>query len=99
MQVTAVCLFCHKNKVPIEQWNKRCPECKELQRKKDEDEQKTILIGERKPAAVLEVGQQKSEVWVDKLGNEVKNPGYDLKHDPHGWKYTGKDRSERTMIL
>lgn len=99
-KILAVCMFCHKNKVPIEDWNKRCEECRKKQAIKDkEEEARMIMTGKRLPAAVLEVGAEKQEVFVDKFGKEVDNPGYDLKNDPRGWKYTGKIKQNRTMIL
>lgn len=97
MELEALCLFCHKNKVPMRDWNKRCPSCKAEQKKKDEEEQR-ILIGKREPAAVIKP-EEGGEVFVDKFGKEVDNPGYDLVNDPRGWKYTGAKRRERQVIL
>lgn len=98
-QITSICLFCKKNEVEIEDWNKRCTECRAKQKQKDEIEKQQINvgIGKRMPAAVitLDNGQK---VFVDKFGQEVDNPGYDLEHDPRGWSYTGAKQKERTII-
>lgn len=92
----AVCLFCHKNKVPLQDWNRRCKECKALQKDKDEQE-KRVILGSRMPAAVIKTDNGE-EIFVDKFGDPVENPGYDLKNDPRGWKHTGKLPKERTII-
>lgn len=93
---TALCLFCKVNRVPLKDWNKRCSECKEKQSAIDREEQR-VNVGARQPAAIIEIeGGQK--VFVDKFGNEVPNPGYDLVNDPRGYNYTGKAQPKRTFI-
>lgn len=93
----AICLFCHKEKVPMKDWNKRCQKCKEVQKKKDEEEQR-VLVGRRLPAAVIEPDSG-GKVFVDKFGKEVDNPGYDLTNDPRGWAYTGTKPRTKEMII
>lgn len=98
-QITAICLFCGKNEIPIEDWNKRCGLCRAEQAKKDEIEKQQIDmgIGKRLPAARI-VTDDGKEVWVDKFGREVDNPGYDLQNDPRGWQKTGTAPKEKTII-
>jgi|SRR5581483_4298881 len=98
-QINAICLFCHKDEVAIEDWNKRCLKCKAKVREKEEIEKKQLDmgIGKRMPAARI-VTEDGREVWVDKFGREVDNPGYDLKNDPRGWQKTGTQPKERTLI-
>ena len=97
MTQTAICLFCHETEVPIADWNKRCPKCKAKQQKIDEEEQSRMIIGQRLPAARI-VTDDGKEVWVDKFGKPVDNPGYDLKNDPRGWQKTGTQGTKRTVI-
>lgn len=98
-QVITVCLFCNKNEILVRDWNKRCPECREKQSVKDaiEKEQIGMGIGKRLPAARI-VTDDGKEVWVDKFGREVENPGYDLKNDPRGWGKTGTQPKKREII-
>jgi hypothetical protein len=95
----AICLFCKKNEVPLNDWNRRCTECREKQKKKDEIEQQQLAmgIGKRTPAAVITL-ENGEKVFVDKFGKETDNPGYDLKNDPRGWGFTGKSKPERKII-
>lgn len=92
----AICLFCKDTEVLIADWNKRCPKCKEKQTSKDEQEKK-ITVGKRMPAARI-VTKDGKEVWVDKFGEPVDSPGYDLKNDPRGWKKTGTQPNIREVI-
>lgn len=93
----SICLFCKKNEVPMEKWNRRCDECKVKQAAKDEIEKQQIDvgIGRRIPAAVITIEKNGQKVFVDKFGREIDNPGYDLNNDPRGWKHTGaiKDKT------
>lgn len=98
---TTTCLFCNDpaHQVPIQRWNMRCAECKKIQTKKDEEEQR-LSIQSRDPAAIIHPdGTEKTEVFVDKFGKETKNPGYNLKEDPRGWKFTGTQPHPAVMIL
>lgn len=98
-QVMAVCLWCKKNELPIEDWNKRCTECKAKIKHEEEAEKQKIDagIGKRQPAAVIELTEGR-KVFVDKFGREVDNPGYDLKNDPRGWGYSGNLPPSTTII-
>lgn len=96
MTQTAICLFCNQTEVSIQNWNKRCPACKENQKAKDDEEQR-ITVGQRMPAARI-VTEDGREVWVDKFGKEVDNPGYDLRNDPRGWNKTGTQKAKREVI-
>jgi hypothetical protein len=102
-QITSICLHCKKNEVPIENWNKKCDECREKQAKKDAIEMAQIDmgIGKRLPAAVLDVDikGKTQKVFVDKFGREVENPGYDLEGDPRGWGYTKTEPKKRDVIV
>lgn len=90
---TATCLYCKKNKVSINRWQARCSECKK-KLKTIESEVSTI---KKQPAAILK-DDSGNEIYVDKFGNVVDNPGYDTKNDPRGWQYSGKAKGERTVI-
>ena len=98
-QAMAVCLYCKETEIPIEDWNKRCKNCRAKQKEIDEREKQQIEmgIGRRTPAAVIttEDGRQ---VYVDKFGREVQNPGYDLQNDPRGQKVSGIEKSKKTII-
>lgn len=98
----SICLFCKKTEILIFDWNKRCPECRAKLKAKEDIEKKQIDmgIGKRMPAAIIEVqDNKKTQVYVDKFGREVENPGYDLQHDPRGWNYTGIKPKEKKFIL
>ena len=98
MSETAVCLFCHEEKVPLADWNKRCPKCKEKQQAIDAvEEAQQIQFGKRQPAVIVTEGGQR--VFVDKFGKDVDNPGYDLDNDPRGWGHTGSSPSDRKTII
>lgn len=92
----AICLFCKENKVPLKDWNKRCGSCKAKQEAIDQKEQE-VIIGKRQPAAIIKT-EDGRQVYVDKFGKEVENPGYDLKNDPRGFKYTGTTKDRKTII-
>lgn len=93
-----ICLFCQTHQVPLSQWNKRCPVCREEQAKKDHAERERLLqLGKRDPAAIIET-ENGAQVFVDKFGQEVENPGYDLKNDPRGWSKTGTRPKKVEMI-
>lgn len=80
---SAKCLYCKKNDVPAERWNRRCDECKA--RSVSQVGNSGVVLGSRQPAAVIETeGGQR--VFVDKFGKEVKNHGYDLDKDPRGYQ-------------
>lgn len=87
-------MWCKKNPVDLKRWNKRCDECKEkgVTKKKSE-----VEIGQAQPAAVL-TDKRGKQVFVDKFGKVVDNPGYDLNNDPRGWKYNGKEKKDQTMV-
>ena len=93
---SATCMFCHTNKVPLKDWNKRCSDCKKLQQTKDEEEQR-VNVKSRQPAAIITT-EGGEKIFVDKFGKEVKNPGYDLQNDARGFKYTGTAPKQRTFI-
>lgn len=93
---TAICLFCKVNKVELIDWNKRCNSCKAEQKEIDKKEQ-DLIIGKRLPAAIIKTDDGR-DVYVDKFGREVDNPGYNLKNDPRGWKYTGKVKDKKIII-
>lgn len=89
-----ICLYCKKNEVEPERWNKKCEECK--QQDPEEDPEAGLSVGQRQPAAVWE-NEQGEQIFVDKFGREVDNPGYDTKSDPRGWQFTGAQK-DRVMI-
>lgn len=92
-----LCAYCHKNLVPIGKWNRKCDECKEKAKEKKADVKKTGRgLTTRIPAAVIKTDDG-TEVFVDKFGKEVDNPGYDLKNDPRGWGFT-KKKKDVTII-
>lgn len=93
------CMFCHKNMVPVSRWNLPCDECKQLRKTENEQPTASLPIHNRKPAAVVRPdGTEKTDIFVDKFGTPVPNPGYDLGRDPHGWEYTGKLKQRGTQI-
>lgn len=89
------CLFCGQEEVDLADWNKRGPKCRAEQKEKDEEEK--IRIIKPLPAARI-VTEDGREVWVDKFGREVENPGYDVKNDPRGWNKTGLVQGKREVI-
>lgn len=90
------CLFCKKNLVERKRWNLPCEECGKKQVEEIKKES-GVVVGNRKPAARL-VNDEGHEVYVDKFGVEVDNPGYDLEHDPRGWEHTGRKPGDKTII-
>lgn len=78
----SICLYCKRNRVPLEFWNRRCEECKKNKVKKKVD--KAVTVAKRLPAAVLQRGDE--TIFVDKFGVPVEDHNYDLKNDPRGWK-------------
>lgn len=60
-------------------------------------EEPTLNIGQAQPAAVVK-GPQGQEVYVDKFGKPVDNPGYNLKSDPRGYKKTGTGPKDKVII-
>lgn len=97
MSNSFICLFCNETNVEQRDWNKRCVKCREKQREKDVHEMQ-IIVGKSLPAARL-VTEDGQEIWVDKFGREVTNPGYDIENDPRGWKYTGTEGKKRDTII
>lgn len=93
----AICLFCKKNKVPIEKWNRPCESCKK-KRSKAKGTKIDIMIGKRMPAAVLE-NDKGQKVFVDKHGVPVKDHGYDLENDPRGTNVSGKGKKYKKIII
>lgn len=92
-----LCLTCRKNPVPVGRWNLPCEECRA--KKADDHEKKDISIHQRQPAAVIKPDDtENTNIFVDKHGKEVRNPGYDLENDPRGWKFTGKKPIRGTII-
>jgi hypothetical protein len=91
---TAICIKCKKNTVARSKALRPCSECL---KKNSPTTEVGIAIGHRDPAAVIEPVTG-AEVFVDKFGKEVKNPGYDLKNDPRGWGFTGKHQGKRVVI-
>lgn len=98
LAVGAKCLWCHVTVMPIERWNRKCENCKKkaVGAKVKVTESKAI-IGSREPAAVWE-DDRGNQVFVDKRGKPVKNPGYDLENDPRGWEHTGTKKKNKTII-
>ena len=88
-----VCLFCNTNKVPLKKRTLRCADCKA----KATDDSNTIVVSERKPAAVIETPNG-DKVFVDVHGKEVTNHPYDLKNDPRGDKVAGLAPKERKIF-
>lgn len=100
---TALCFMCKKNRVPLALWNKPCDDCKKKlkaavsnpQPQSGEEKAKVIpmKLGKKLPAARLEKPktriEPKKDIYVDKYGREVENPGYDPINDPRGWQATG----------
>lgn len=102
----ALCLFCNETEVLQKDWAKRCKNCKAKQRLIDEQEINAINMGiiKRQPAAIIDVLDKEEhstgeQVYVDKFGREVDNPGYDLKNDPRGWKTTGALKKEKGEMI
>lgn len=93
------CLFCKKNKVLMRDWNKRCAECKAQIRAEEEKAEIQMGIKHRMPAAVITT-EKGHRVFVDKFGEELDNPGYDLENDPRGYKHTGAlPKDKPTMVI
>ena len=91
----ALCGYCHKNTIPIGKWNRPCKSCK---KKKDtQSEQEGVYLKNKEPSAIIK-DEKGREIYVDKYGDVVENPGYDLKEDPRGWKYTGKRTRNKEII-
>lgn len=91
----SICLYCKKEKVPVNKWNLRCKKCKLEGVKPVKD--LFLKIGKKQPIAVVK-DKEGNEVYLDKEGKQVDNPGYDLKNDPRGWEFTGTKKPERTRI-
>ena len=92
----SLCLYCRQNFVPLNKWNSRCSECLVKYHSKSK-KLNTKAVSSREPAAIIEA--KGHEVFVDKFGKEVDNPGYDTKNDARGWNYTGKSKRTKTVIL
>ena len=96
----STCKFCGIGKVPITKANRRCESCRQtlVGNKLNHLE---VRLGRRKPAAIVEVSleetTEKEKLFVDKFGNPVENPGYDLERDPRGWDFAGMSRKPRTL--
>lgn len=95
MKKMAICLYCNKNFLPLEKWNRRCSDCKQKLKKLYEN--KSVFIGKRLPAAVLETKDGR-KIFIDKFGIEIKNHRYDFKNDPRGWKTTGAHSKTKVII-
>lgn len=91
-----LCLMCKINYVQQKDWQRPCDSCRN---KADNIEQtKSVVVGRRMPAAVIDSNGRK--IFVDKLGNEVKDHGYDLTNDPRGWKRNGYlPNSKKDIII
>lgn len=90
-----VCQTCRVNRV--KRWNQKCDSCKSKE-KFDDSETRMPGVAHQQPAAVLE-GENGEKVFVDKLGNKVDNPGYQLDVDPRGYRYTGSKGKDKTFII
>lgn len=96
---TTTCRYCNKGKVAATTPLRRCNECR--QAKSTDQVEGQVTLGKRQPAAVItEFTDQggKNEVFVDKRGKEVDNPGYDLASDPRGWEFTRRGVAKRTLV-
>lgn len=92
-----LCLVCKENEV--ERWNIPCAPCRKARKLEREERKRRISIQRRMPAAIIEPeGAMGTQVFVDKHGREVDNPGYDLKNDEFGWKFSGRKPKDRTVI-
>lgn len=115
LKQTATCYLCKKNKVPLALWNRPCDECKQKLKAAianpqavTEEEAKVIpfKLGRKMPAARIEKSETRitprEDIYVDKYGRKVENPGYDPINDPRGWKATGtinRKPSQGTFIF
>ena len=112
LKQTAVCFMCKKNRVPLALWNKPCDECKKKLREavahpesQTEVNAKVIpfKLGKKMPAARVEKEKTrttpKEDIYVDKYGRKVENPGYDPITDPRGWKATGTYQRRGIMVF
>lgn len=88
----AICLRCKTNPVPADRAMRPCRECTTKTSTNG-----GVIMGKRQPAAVIKTEDGK-EIFVDKSGKEVRNPGYDLKKDPRGWDHTGTRPKSRSVI-
>lgn len=91
----AKCLVCKRSKVEPGKELRPCSNCRRKGR--THIEEPDLKIGKALPAAVVKA-ESGEEIYVDKFGNKVDNPGYDLKRDPRGWKHTGTAVKQRTII-
>lgn len=91
---SALCITCKKNKVPLGQALRPCKSCRKTA---GEEIKGSVKLGQRMPAAVVK-NEKGHAIFVDKFGNRVDNPGYDLKRDPRGHKFTGGGPKKRTII-
>lgn len=96
LEKKVLCGFCGQSLVLMKDWNKRCAECKV---EKEVERHNDIVMKKGDPAAVITIDGTSQKVFVDKNGNEVDNPGYDLNNDPRGYKYTnGESTRGQTYI-
>lgn len=91
-------MWCGITVVPVERWNRKCENCKKKDAiAKTKMQEKSATTASRDPAAVWE-DDRGNQVFVDKYGKPVKNPGYDLDNDPRGWEFTGTKKKKGTII-
>ena len=91
------CSFCNVTEIPASRWNLRCDDCKMKLGRERIKNKPTVRVGRRMPAAVVTEADGR-QVFVDKHGKEVKDHGYNIEDDPHGWKATGKLKQRPTLI-
>lgn len=89
-----LCMGCRKNSV--KRWNQRCSDCKKNNIEKPS--KIAVVLGKSQPAAIL-TDKNGNEIYVDKFGNKTENPGYDMQRDPRGWKYSGKQKKSKSIVI
>lgn len=104
---TSVCFFCRKNKVSRVFWNKPCMDCRHKIKKavltQAAAKVEPVKLAHRLPAARLQLDatrlDQAEDIYVDKYGRKVENPGYDPVNDPRGWIATGTVQKKGLLIF
>ena len=92
----ALCYVCKTNLLPLAKGNRPCDECKKKQIEYGPTSDVGVQFAKRDASAVIET-ESGQEVFVDKFGNDVDNPGYDTKNDPRGWRRSGTKK--KTKII
>lgn len=100
LEDTVLCVKCRKNPVPANRPLRPCQECRYNDSEAPQNiDLGTPAVGTKLPAARVVSNDGKKEVYVDKFGKVVDNPGYDLDNDPRGYYHTGRLKRKGTVTI